>query len=314
MIAYIVRRLVHAVLVLWAAFTLSFLLMNLVPGNPLLAIIGADNLNTTPRPEIRALDHQFGFDRPIPDRYWDQLWHALQGNLGTSYATRGSVAHMLINAAPPTLELAGSALLLAVVGGFLLAFAATYTRVRWLRSLLLMLPPLAASIPTFWSGLVLLEIISFRLGWLPAAGDTGIRGLILPAVTLSLPLGAVLAQVLARSLENTLDEPYVQVVRAKGASRARIYLSHALRNASIPALTVLGILVATALGGSVVVEAVFSRNGIGQVAKAAVTSKDIPVAQGVVILAATAYVAVSLLIDLVYPIIDPRIRLWGERS
>lgn len=314
MLRYIVRRLLHSVAVLWAAFTVSFLIMNLAPGNPLIAIVGAQNIATTPKQVLAQLERQFGFNRPLIVQYLTQLWNALHGNLGTSYATRGPVSHMLLVASVPTLELASSAIVLALVFGFLIAFAANYTRMRWLRSVLLALPPIQASIPTFWSGLILLEIFSFQLGWLPAAGNTGIKGLVLPAVTLALPLSAVLAQVLSRSLQSTLEEPYVQVVRAKGASRARVHLGHAVRNASLPALTILGLLVATALGGAVVVETVFSRNGIGQVALAAVSSKDTPVVQGVVILAATAYVIISLVVDLLYPLLDPRVRLWGERS
>lgn len=314
MIRYLIRRLIHAVAVLWAAFTVSFLIMNLAPGNPLIAIVGAQNINTTPKSVLNKLEQQFGFNRPLIVQYFTQLWNALHGNLGISYASRAPVSHMLFAAALPTVELAASAIVLAIVFGFLIAFVANYTRVRWLRSVLLALPPIQASIPTFWSGLILLEVFSFQLGWLPAAGDEGIKGLVLPAVTLAIPLAAVLAQVLARSLSNTLEEPYVQVVRAKGASRARVHLGHAVRNASLPAVTILGLLVATALGGAVVVEQVFSRNGIGQVALAAVSSKDTPVVQGVVLLAATAYVVISLVVDLLYPLLDPRVRLWGDNG
>ena len=314
MTAYLIRRVAHAVVVLWAAFTVTFFIMNLTPGSPLLSIIGAQNISATPPSEIAQLNKQFGFNKPILVRYWSQLWALVRGNLGTSYETRGSVSHMLAQALPYTLELALAALVLGVVFGAIVAIVAYYTRIAWLGSVLLVLPPLGAGIPTFWSGLVLLEVVSFHWRLVPAAGDQGLSTLVLPAITLGIPLAAVLAQVFAEGLRNTLAEPYVQVVTAKGASRTRVHFGHAIRNASLPALTVLGVLVGAAFGGAVVVEQVFSRNGIGRVALAAVETKDIPVVQGVVVLAATAYVVVNLLVDLVYPVVDPRIRLWGKRN
>lgn len=313
MIRYLAKRVMHAVIVLWAAFTVSFFVMNLSPGDPVVAIIGAQNFNTTPPSEIAALRRQFGINKPLVQQYWTQLAHALQGNLGTSYSTRQPVAGMLAGALPNTLALAGSALLLGLAAGTALALLASLTTAAPLRSLLLALPPVGASVPTFWSGLVLLEIFSFRWAVFPASSGDGISSLVLPAVTLAIPIAALVAQVLSETLAATLAEPYVQVIRAKGAARSRILVGHALRNAAIPVLTIIGILVAAVLGGSVVVETVFSRNGIGQIAAAAVTSKDVPVVQGVVILAAAAYVTVSLLIDLLYPLVDPRIRIWGSQ-
>ncbi|MGD0554204.1 MAG: ABC transporter permease [Streptosporangiaceae bacterium] len=313
MIRYLAKRVTHAVVVLWAAFTVSFFVMNLAPGDPVIAIIGAQNLASTPPSEIAELRRQFGINKPLIEQYWTQLGHALQGNLGTSYSTRQPVSSMLAGALPNTLALASSALVLGLVAGVTLAVLANFTTARWVRSALMALPPLGASVPTFWSGLVLLEIFSFRFPVFPASSGDGFSSLVLPAVTLAIPIAALVAQVLSETLAETLAEPYVQVIRAKGATRTRILLGHALRNASIPVLTIVGILVATVLGGSVIVETVFSRNGIGQIAASAVTSKDIPVVQGVVILAATAYVVVSLLVDLVYPLVDPRIRLWASR-
>jgi peptide/nickel transport system permease protein len=313
MIRYLSKRVAHAVIVLWAAFTVSFFVMNLAPGDPVVAIIGAQNIASTPPSQIQALRSEFGINKPLLVQYGTQLWHALQGNLGTSYSTRQPVSGMLFGALPDTLALASSALLLGLVAGVALALIANFTTLRWVRSLLLALPPVGASVPTFWSGLVLLEVFSFHWPLFPASSGDGISSLVLPAVTLAIPIAAMVAQVLSETLADTMAEPYVQVIRAKGAGHGRILLGHALRNAAIPVLTIIGILVATVLGGSVVVETVFSRNGIGQIAAAAVTSKDIPVVQGVVILAATAYVVVSLLVDLVYPLVDPRIRLWANR-
>jgi peptide/nickel transport system permease protein len=179
---------------------------------------------------------------------------------------------------------------------------------------LLSLPGLGVSLPTFWIGLMLVQLLSFRVHLFPAFGNDGLRGLVLPAVTLAVPTGAQLAQVLAKSLSTTLEEPYIQTARAKGAGPLRVHLGHALRNAGLPALTILGLLVGNLLAGSVVVESVFSRDGIGRATVGAVTVQDIPVVQGVVVLGATAFVLANLIVDLVYPLLDPRIVLASARQ
>jgi peptide/nickel transport system permease protein len=191
---------------------------------------------------------------------------------------------------------------------------ATYTGQRWLRQLLLSLPPLGVSVPAFWVGLMLVELFSFRRHWFPAFGNDGLRGLVLPAVTLAVPTGALVAQVLAKSLFTALAEPYIDTARAKGAGRVRIHLRHALRNASLPALTIVGLLCGQLLANSVVIETVFSRNGLGRVTAAAVTVQDIPLVQGVVVFGALIFVLVNLLVDLVYPLLDPRIVVATTRQ
>jgi peptide/nickel transport system permease protein len=222
-------------------------------------------------------------------------------------ATGRTVTSTIAGALPQTLELAGAALLLAVIFGGGLALLATYTSLRWLRHALLSLPPLGVSVPTFWVGLMLVELLSFRARLFPAFGNDGVRGLLLPAVTLAVLSGSMIAQVLSKSLFTTLGEPYVQTARAKGAGRARVHLRHALRNASLPALTVLGVLVGQLMANSVVVETVFSRNGLGRITADAVSRQDIPVVQGVIVFASLVFVGVNLAVDLVYPLFDPRI-------
>jgi peptide/nickel transport system permease protein len=238
----------------------------------------------------------------------------VRGDLGESFRTGVPVSTMLGEALPSTLALASASLIVGILSGILIAIAANFTRIRWLRSVLLALPPISVSMPTFWIGLMLLQFFSFRLGWFPAVAGQGIQALVLPAITLAIPVSAVIAQVLSKSLETTLAEPYAEVITAKGASRRRLFFGHALRNAAVPAMTVAGVLVATVFGGSVLVETVFSRNGLGLMAATAVSNKDIPVVQGVVLTAAAVFVVMSLLIDLLYPVVDPRIRLKAVAS
>ncbi|MER5582909.1 ABC transporter permease [Streptomyces asoensis] len=305
---YVAKRLAQALGVLWAAYTVSFLVLDFLPGDPVSAMAGAgaDTGQVDPA-RLAALRHAYGFDKPVLAQYADHLGRAVRGDFGDSVSTGRPVTSTLADALPQTLQLTGAALLLAVLLGGGLAVAATYTGRRWLRQLLLSLPPLGVSVPTFWVGLVLVELFSFRTRLFPAFGNDGPRGLVLPAVTLAIPTGALVAQVLAKSLFTALDQAYVETARAKGAGRLRIHLRHALRNASLPALTVVGLLAGQLIAGSVVVETVFSRDGLGRVTAAAVTVQDIPLVQGVVVFGALIFVAANLVVDLVYPLLDPRI-------
>ncbi|KUO10394.1 ABC transporter permease [Streptomyces sp. DSM 15324] len=311
---YVIKRLAQAVGVLWAAYTVSFLVLDYLPGDPVSAMAGAgmDSGEVDPA-RLAALRHEYGFDRPVLVQYADHLGRAVRGDFGDSISTGRPVTSTLTDALPQTLQLTSAALLLAVLLGDGIAVAATYTAQRWLRQFLLSLPPLGVSVPTFWVGLLLVEVFSFRLRWFPAFGNDGLKGLVLPALTLAVPTGAQVAQVLAKSLLTALDQAYVETARAKGASRWRVHLRHALRNASLPALTVVGLLVGQLIAGSVVVETVFSRDGLGRVTAAAVTSQDIPLVQGVVVLGALIFVATSLVVDLVYPLLDPRIVVASDR-
>ncbi|RMB81404.1 ABC transporter permease [Streptomyces shenzhenensis] len=311
---YVVKRVAQAVGVLWAAYTVSFLVLDYLPGDPVTAMAGAgmDSGQVDPA-QLAALRHEYGFDKPVLVQYTEYLGRAVRGDFGDTVSTGRPVTSVLIDALPQTLLLTGAALLLAVLLGGGLAVVATYTSQRWLRQLLLSQPPLGVSVPTFWVGLLLVEAFSFRLHWFPAFGNDGLRGLVLPALTLAVPTGAQIAQVLAKSLLTALDQAYTETARAKGAGRWRVHLRHALRNASLPALTVVGLLVGQLIAGSVVVETVFSRDGLGRVTAAAVTAQDIPLVQGVVVFGALIFVATNLVVDLLYPLLDPRIVVASDR-
>ncbi|MFG2958449.1 ABC transporter permease [Streptomyces sp. NPDC048291] len=311
---YVIKRLAQAVGVLWAAYTVSFLVLDFLPGDPVSAMAGAgmDTGQVDPA-QLAELRHEYGFDKPVLVQYAEYLGRAVRGDFGDAVSTGRPVTATLADALPQTLRLTGAALLLAVVLGGGLAVVATYTSRRWLRQLLLSLPPLGVSVPTFWVGLLLVEAFSFKLRWFPAFGNDGLKGLVLPALTLAVPTGAQVAQVLAKSLLTALDQAYVETARAKGAGRWRVHLRHALRNASLPALTVVGLLVGQLIAGSVVVETVFSRDGLGRVTAGAVTTQDLPLVQGVVVFGALIFVAANLLVDLVYPLLDPRIVVTSER-
>lgn len=305
---YLLSRLGQGIVVLWAAFTATFVILYALPSDPVSIMLAAGGeaaaVDSRLADELRA---EYGFDEPLVYQYVHQLGRALTGDLGTSIQTRKPVVTAIAEALPHTLILAGLAFSLALILGIAIAVAASYTHRPWLRQILMALPPVGASVPTFWSGLLLIQVFSFHLGWLPMGGQRGWSSLILPAFTLSLPTAAVIAQVFTKSMLDVWAEPFIDTARGRGVSRPRIQVRHVVRNAVIPMLTMTGVLVGNMLAGSVVVETVFSRVGVGRLTQNAVYYQDIPVVQGLVLLSALIFVVVNLVIDLVYPVIDPRL-------
>lgn len=305
---YLLSRLAQAVFVVWAAFSASFLILYVLPGDPIAIMLDARGEGVlADAAQVAQLRTRYGLDQPIIVQYLRGLARALQGDFGVSIENGHDVATTVLRALPQTLALAALALAVSLALGLAVALAATYTRRRWLSELLLCLPPLGVSIPSFWIGLVLLQFFSFGWPFLPATGNTGFASLILPALTLAIPTSAAIAQVLAKSLAAALQQGYIDTAYAKGASRRRVHLRHALRNAAIPALTLVGMSAGHLLGGSVVTETVFSRAGIGRLTQIAVQAQDIPMVQGLVVLSTLVFVAVNLAVDLLYPLFDPRI-------
>ena len=307
MSAYVLRRVAAAVVVLLAAFTVTFAVLYLLPSDPASIMLDAGTGGGGVDPaQADALRERLGLDQSPAEQYVAALGRTATGDLGTSISSGAPVATLIAQALPETAKLAGLALLLAVVGGAGLASLATWTRSPRVRGLLLALPPLGVAVPTFWVGLVLLQLLSFRVPVFPAVGNQGFASLVLPAVTLAVPLSATIAQVLAQGMRAAWGAPYVETALAKGATRTRVQLRHVTRNAALPSLTLLGVLVGNLLAGAVVVETVFSRQGFGRLVQAAVTTQDIPVVLGLVLVAALVFVVVNLLVDLAYPLLDPR--------
>ncbi|WP_019929165.1 ABC transporter permease [Nocardia sp. BMG111209] len=309
LLRYIAGRVAQAVVVLWAAFTVTFVVLYLLPSDPVSIQLGAAGIepdSLTPQ-QLSAAKAKYGLDRPVLEQYWTLLTGALHGNFGLSIAKGVPVGHLIGARIGGTLVLSAFAGLLAVVLGTGLAYLAAFVRIRWLHLLLDRVPALGVAIPGFLVGLVLIQYFSFDLGWLPSSGSGGWKYLVLPVITMALPTAAQLAQVLGRSFEQTLTEQYIVTARAKGLSRGAVQLRHAFRNAALPALTILGLLVGVTVTSSIVVENVFNRNGLGRLAQDAVLTKDVPVVQAIVVIAAGGFVLVNLIVDLLYPLLDPRI-------
>ncbi|WP_334150532.1 ABC transporter permease [Microbacterium sp.] len=309
---YIGRRLLQAVAVLWAAYTVSFLVLYALPADPVRLLAGGDATDVSAE-QLDALRERLGLDQPLVVQYIQKLGEVLRGDLGASIGTGRPVTTMLAEAIPPTVQIAAVGFVIALVVGGALAFFATFTRNRALADLLIGLPPLGVAVPSFWLGLLLIQWFSFAIPLFPAVGDGGPISIVLPAITLAVPTSATIAQLLAKSLDTTLREPYIDTAWAKGASRIRVHVRHGLRNAALPALTMTGLIVGQLLSGTVVTETVFSRPGVGRVTATAVQQQDIPVVQGVVLFAAAVFVIANLVVDLIYPLLDPRIVLAGTR-
>lgn len=312
----IARRLLQAIFVLWAAYTITFIVLFLVPGDPVEMMLngngGGSGAVISP-PLLAALEAKYGFDKPAWEQYLLLLGRALHGNFGTSIDLGTPVLRLIGQNAPATIELALFAALIGFTAGTLLAVGASVSP-GWLQNVLLSLPGVGVSVPTFWVGCLLIEVFSFKLRWFPAAGNQGFTSLVLPALTLAIPAAATTSQLLARNLTWTLNQPFITTIRAKGAGELRLQIGHGLRNACLPVVTMVALIVGNMLAGAVVVETVFSRNGIGQVLAEAVEEKDIPVVQGLVLLAAFVFVVINLVVDLLYPRLDPRVRRPGEAA
>jgi len=316
MTRYVIGRVLQAIAVLWAAYTVAFAVLYLLPSNPIalqLSAAGVDAKSLTPT-QLHTAEAKFGLDKPAIVQYFDHLGGFLHGNLGTSITQDIPVTQVIGNRVGSTLLLSLIAGAVALIAGTALAYLASYVRMKWLRLILSRLPAFGASLPQFLTGLFLIQFFSFQLGWLPSNGQNGWKSLVMPAVTISLITGAVFAQVLMRSFDEVMRQPYITTARAKGLSRGAVQLKHGLRNAALPALTILGVIVGLTVTSSVVVETEFNRQGVGSLTRDAVSTQDIPVVLAIVMIAATLFVVVNLLVDLLYPLLDPRISHYTKAA
>jgi len=302
----VARRVVAAVGVLLAAATVTFLLEQLMPGDPGVAVLGGAGAHPTDA-QIAAIDHQYGFDRPVLAQYLTFMGHLLQGDLGQSYSLKQDVTTVISQQVGPTLALTLVALALAwvvAVAGTLL----TAGRGRLRSSLGSGAEAVLAGLPQYWLGIVLLVVFSFNLHWAPVAGGTSLEGLVLPALTLALPLAGFLGQVTRDEFSGALEQPFAVSARARGMGEGAVRRRHVLRHAVLPGITLSGWALGALLSGSVIVEVVFARPGLGQLLVNAVNGQDLPVVVGITLLVALVYVVANLLVDLLYAIVDPRLR------
>lgn len=305
MARFIVRRIILTVPVLLGVATLVFALIHLVPGDPAQAMLG----ETASPDDVARLRAQLGLDRPLYAQYVSFLSGLATGDLGTSLRTREPVARAIAARLPATFELAlcalSTAFLVAIPLGIL---AAVRARTAVDRSAT-MFALVGISMPGFWLGPLLAIVFAIQLGWLPVAGRGTWAHLVLPALTLSAPMGAVLMRLTRSSVLEELHELYVLAARARGISRLRCIVKHAFRNSLIPVTTVAGLQVGSVLTGAVITETIFAWPGVGRLLVQSIGFRDYPMVQGCILLIAVTYVSVNLLVDVAYGALDPRIRL-----
>lgn len=291
--------------VMWGAATFAFITLHATSGDIALTTVSANGSDPT-EAQLQEVRHQYGLTLPLWRQYGDYLWRLLHGNLGQSYQQHIPVTRAIGMQIVPTLELAAAAAAVSVTLAVVVAVL-TANRRSWLRMLTTGTELVLASMPTFVVGLLLLIVFGLELDWLPISGETGFSSLVLPVVTLALPISAVLGQVLRSQLEEVLEQPFILTARARGMREMAVRVRHALRHASIQLVTMSGYVIGSLLGGAVIVESLFNRQGLGQLMLASTTDKDIPLVTGVILFAALAYVVVNILVDIAYTLIDPRV-------
>jgi peptide/nickel transport system permease protein len=307
----VLRRALAALPTLVGVLVVVFLVVHLIPGDPVRALLG----DQATAEQIARTRQDLGLDQPLVVQFLDYLARLLQGDLGVSIASRQPVAEQIAARLPSTATLAVAGVLMSVVIGVPLGVLSATLRGRFADFVTLVISSFGVAAPPFWIGILLSTAFAIHLGWLPAIGggepgDTGsiLRALVLPATALGLSGMALVARMTRSSMLDVLSEDYVRTARAKGLGERAVVYKHALRNAAIPIVTVIGLNFGHLLGGTIVMETVFARPGIGKLLLDAILGRDYPVVQGVTLVIAVSFVLVNLLTDLTYPFFDPRLK------
>lgn len=304
MTRYIARRLLVSIPTILAVTVLVFAMLQLVPGDPAEIFLG-ENRST---PELLAqIRHDMGLDRPLYVQYLSYMGGVLRGDLGESLFNNQPVLQQILDAFPYTLELALSALLISTILGVSLGVVSALKHNTWIDTLAMGFALIGVSMPVFWLGLLLILLFSVRLQWFPPMGQGGLDRLVLPALALGLLSAATLARLVRSSMLDTLSEDYVRTARAKGLRARTVTVRHALRNALIPAVTVLGLQFGALLSGAVLTETIFARQGLGRMYVESILNKDITMVQGLTLILAVFVVLINIVVDISYAWLDPRI-------
>ena len=301
---FLLRRILWTLPVLLGVLTLVFLLLHLVPGDPVELMLGEQALPA----DKAALRSALGLDRPLPEQYLGYLGRTVTGDLGRSLVSRRAVAEEIATRFPATLELMLGAMAVAFVLALPLGILAALHHGRWIDHGASVFALLGVAIPHFWLGPLLILLFAIQLDWLPVNERGGLEHLVLPAITLGTALAALLSRMVHTSLVEVLGEDYIRTARAKGLPERVVVVSHALRNAAIPVITVAGLQVGALLSGAIITESIFDWPGLGSLLLEGIRGRDYPVVQGCVLFIACTYVLVNLATDLIYGWVDPRIR------
>jgi ABC-type dipeptide/oligopeptide/nickel transport system permease component len=301
---FLARRLALTIPVLFGVATLVFSLIHFIPGDPAQAMLG----EAAPQADVEELRRRLGLDRPLLEQYGAFLAGLFRGDLGTSLRTGQPVTGQILERMPATVELAAAAMLVAICFSIPLGIAAAVRRGTAVDHAAMTVSLTGVSVPNFWLGPLLAIVFAVELGWLPVSGRGTLQHLVLPAISLGAALAAILARMTRATMLEELREPYVQAARARGVHRLQAIVRHAFRNSLIPVVTLVGLQFGAVLTGAVITETIFAWPGIGRLLIQSIGFRDYPLVQGCILLIAVTYVGVNLLTDLLYGVLDPRIR------
>jgi len=313
---YLFHRLLVALPVLLGVSLFTFGLVRWIPGDPILVMLGPDAIGA----DVEGIRRLYGLDRPWPVQYVEWLTGVLRGDLGQSIRTRMPVGQSILQRLPVTIELTALSLLLGLLIGVPLAILAATNRGRSVDAAIGVISLLGISVPGFWLAILLMLLFSLHLRLLPSIGYVplhesvagNLRHLLLPAIGLALPLGATIMRFMRSSLLEVFGQDYIRTARAKGLTYLRTVLKHAVRNALIPVITVIGIQVGRLLGGAVIIEQIFALPGLGRLVFDGISTRDYPIVQGTVLAFTVVFILINLLVDVLYSVIDPRVRLTSR--
>ncbi len=304
MTQFLIRRTLQVIPITLGIITLIFSLIHLIPGDPAVQIAGE---NARPQ-DILQIRHQLGLDKPLLTQYVNYVGGLLHGDLGRSFRTDTKVSTQIRQRYPATLELAFGGMVVALLVAFPLGIASAIYRNSWIDNVARFFALIGVSMPSFWFGPLLIILFAIQLPWFPVSGrEAGFRSIVLPSLTMGLALSAILTRMIRVSLAEELGQLYVTTARAKGVSRFKTVFVHALRNALIPVITIVGLQFGSLLTGAIITEQIFSWPGLGRLLIQSITSRDYPQVQASILVIALTYIIVNLLTDLVYGFIDPRI-------
>lgn len=312
MLRYIQMRLLMSIPVLLGVSIVTFSILHLIPGDPariLLSDVGSSGgSGDSSEQAYQNLRAELGLNDPLPVQYFNYVSGAVRGDLGYSYSTSQPVEDMIFDLLPATFQLTVFGLGIAIVVGLVLGVIASIYQNTWVDTLTMVFSLVGLSMPSFWLGFLLINFFSFRFGLFPASGSEGMKSLILPGLTLGLVASGTVARLARSAMLEVLQQEYIVTARAKGLRSRSVVIRHALRNALIPVVTVIGLQFGALLSGAVIIETVFARRGIGRLAIDAILSRDYPMVQGTILVAAFGYVMINLAVDVSYAWLDPRVK------
>ncbi|MFB5761453.1 nickel ABC transporter permease [Paenibacillus medicaginis] len=308
MIRILIRKFAEVLLFMLIITFISFLFIRLAPGDPVLTILNVDELSVS-QEQVEALREEMGFNKPLLAQYGLWLLDFVRLDFGHSYVTGQSVMEMILTGLPATLELTAGALLIMLVVSVPLGSLAALHRNSWIDQISRILSIIGAAVPSFWLGLIFIDLFGVRLNWLPTMGRDGFLSLLLPSLTLGLAISGVYVRLLRSSLLDSLSQEFIRAARSRGLSERRIFVMHAFRHSLPPVITVFGVSLGSLIGGVVVVEVLFAYPGIGKLVVDAVRQRDYPLIQGYILIMAAFVFVVNTAVDLSYRYLNPEMKL-----